>query len=341
MTVLTTKSKILSLLEKNRSLSLSGAEIARLLDLSRSAVWKGVEELRADGYLISAITNRGYTLLEENDILSREGLLVYLDNPFIDYGDIHIYESVGSTNQEAKKLAVAGAGQGSLVLAEEQTQGRGRMGRSFYSPKGSGLYMSVVLKPSDMAFQAILATTAAAVAVCRTLSQMFNIEGKIKWVNDIYVDNLKVCGVLAEAVSDFQTGAIESLVIGVGINISTRFSELPEGQAIRETAGSLLNKPHATISRNQIAAKILDELFNLINIESTEKMIGEYRDNSFLLGKPITVYRGNETYWATALDIDALGGLVIKKADGSIDTLRSGEVSVRQIDQDPPHIVKE
>lgn len=333
--MLPTKSKILILLEKNKGRPLSGSEIAKHLRVSRSAVWKGVEELRRDGYSISAITNKGYTLLGKNDILSAEGLLVHLKNSFIAYDDIHIFESIGSTNIEAKKLAVAGYGQGTLVMAEEQVEGRGRLGRSFFSPKGTGLYMSVILRPDDMAFEAVLATTAAAVAVCRALYELLNIEGKIKWVNDIFVDDSKVCGVLAEAVSDFQTGTIESLVIGVGINILTNPDKFPK--EIKGTAGSLLNEP-GNISRNQIAAKILDELFNLIFTEDPEEMIEEYRKLSFIPGKLITVYRGNETFDAKALEIDNKGSLIIEKLDGKIETLRSGEVSVRQARQASPHI---
>ncbi|GAB1477385.1 biotin--[acetyl-CoA-carboxylase] ligase [Bacillota bacterium] len=326
--MISTKSSILTLLEDNRDCALSGSDIAKRLNISRSAVWKGVEELRREGYEISAVTNRGYSLSRHSDILSAEGLLNYLCCPFITRDKIHVYKSIGSTNQEAKKLAVAGADQGTLVMAEGQTEGRGRMGRSFFSPEGTGIYMSLILRPRDSDFEAMSATAAAASAVCRALSEVLGIKARIKWVNDIFVDDLKVCGILAEAVSDFQTHSIESLIIGIGINVLTKPEAFPEG--IRGIAGSLLKTP-APVSRNQIAAAVLDSLWDLIFNTDTETMIEEYRSRSFLPGRPITVHRGNEVYNAKALDIDNKGGLIIEKYDGSVETLRSGEVSVRPV----------
>ncbi len=326
--MISTKSKILTLLEGNRDCALSGSAIAKALNLSRSAVWKGVEELRRDGYEIEAVTNKGYSLTKNSDILSAEGLLIYLRNPLITHDKIHVYKSIGSTNQEAKKMAVAGAGQGTLVIADEQTEGRGRLGRSFFSPQGTGIYMSLILRPRDSDFEAVSATTAAASAVCRALSETLNIEAGIKWVNDIFVGDLKVCGILAEAVSDFQTHSIESLIIGIGINVMTAPDSFPD--EVRGIAGSLLNAK-TTVSRNQLAAAVLDELLDLVFSTDAETMIEEYRSRSFLPGKPITVYRGNETYAAKALDIDNKGGLIVEKCDGSIETLRSGEVSVRPV----------
>lgn len=328
--MLSTKSRILTLLEKNRGKVLSGPFMAKSLKVSRSAVWKSVEELRSDGYVINAVTNRGYSLSKDCDILSAEGLLSQLKTSHITYDKIHIYKCVGSTNLEAKKMAVAGAMQGTVVMAEEQTEGRGRMGRNFYSPKGTGLYMSVILRPQGTEFEAILATPAAAVAVCRVLADTLSIQGSVKWVNDIFVNGLKVCGVLTEAISDLQTKTIESLIIGIGINVSTDHKSFPEN--INTIAGSLLNTSANTpgvITRNRLAANVLDELFNLILFTKPTDMINEYKRYSFLPGKPITVYQGEKIYDAEALDIDGMGGLIIKKADGSVDTLRSGEVSVR------------
>lgn len=321
-----TKSKILTLLEENRGQTLSGSDIAKKLHISRSAVWKGIEELRKEGYEIHAATNRGYSLAESSDVLSAEGMLLWLTNPSITKDSIHIYKSIGSTNQEAKKMAVAGAGHGTVILAEEQTEGRGRRGRSFFSPKGTGLYMSVILRPQSTAEEAVLATTAAAVAVCRAISQVLGIEARIKWVNDIFVGDLKVCGILTEALSDFQTGTVESLILGIGLNVTTSPERFPDD--IRKTAGSLLPERNS-VSRNRLAAAILDELFKLIDRLDSKDLMDEYRARSFIPGKWITVYRGNEIYEAKALDIDSEGGLIIEKADGSKHTLRSGEVTIR------------
>ncbi len=321
-----TKSKILTLLEENRGQTLSGSDIAKKLNISRSAVWKGIEELRKEGYEIHAATNRGYSLAESSDLLSAEGISLWLTNPAITKDSIHIYKSIGSTNQEAKKAAVAGAGHGTVILAEEQTEGRGRRGRSFFSPKGKGIYMSVILRPQGTAEEAVLTTTAAAVAVSRAISQVLEIETRIKWVNDIFVGDQKVCGILTEAVSDFQTGTIESLILGIGVNVTTSKKSFPDD--IRKTAGSLL-PTQSSVSRNRLAAAILDELFKLVDRLDSEDIMNEYRARNFVPGKQITVHCGNEIYDAKALDIDSKGGLVIQKSDGSIHTLRSGEVTIR------------
>ncbi len=324
----TTKSKILTLLEASKGQALSGAAIAKELRISRSAVWKSIEELRKEDYDIQAVTNKGYSLSPESDVLSKEGLLLLTKHPAITYDNIHVFKCIGSTNQEAKKMAVAGAGHGTVVLAEEQTQGRGRRGRSFFSPKGTGIYMSVILRPQGTAEEAVLTTAAAAVAVCRAITRVLGLSPEIKWVNDIFVDHRKVCGILTEAVSDFQTGTIESLILGIGLNVTTDPERFPD--SIQNTAGALLpGGKH--ISRNLLAAAILDELLERMDRKDSAGLIEEYRALSFLPGEQITVYRGDETYEAKALDIDSKGGLIVEKPNGSKETLRSGEVSVRPI----------
>ena len=173
----------------------------------------------------------------------------------------------------------------------------------------------------------MLATTAAAVAYAEPFQCLGN-RTRIKWVNDIFVGDLKVCGILTEALSDFQTGAIESLILGIGLNVTTTPESFPDD--IRKTAGSLLPEPRS-VSRNRLAAAILDELFNLIDRLDSKDIMDEYRARNFVPGKQITVYCGNETYEAKALDIDPKGGLIIEKADGSTHTLRSGEVTIRTL----------
>ncbi len=349
-----TKSKILTLLEQNRGQTLSGAAIAESLDLSRSAIWKTIEELRKEGYVIDAVTNRGYSLTYDSDILSTEGLLHWVSNPLMKKDNVLVYKTIGSTNQEAKKLAAAGAGHGTVILAEEQTEGRGRRGRSFFSPKGTGLYMSVILRPGSAVttagmgigaasagpgaepvpassaanLGAELVTAAAAVAVCRALNHTLKIKAKIKWVNDIFIEDRKVCGILAEALSDMQTGSIECIILGIGLNVFTKQDCFPD--EIRRTAGTLAPETSVPFTRNQLAASILDELLDLLQNGSKQGLIEEYRALCFIPGKPITVHKVNESYDAIALDIDPECGLVVRKIDGSTETLRSGEVSIRQ-----------
>lgn len=324
--MISTRSKVLALLEANKGIAISGAAIAKSLSISRSAVWKSIEELRKEGYDILAVTNKGYTLSEESDILSAEGLMTFLKNPLITADRLHVYKSIDSTNNAAKKMAVAGAGHGTVVLAEEQTAGRGRLGRSFFSPRGTGLYMSIILRPKSTAEDAVLTTTAAAVAVCRAVSKVLGIEASIKWVNDIYVDGFKVCGILTEALSDFQTGAVEALILGIGLNIATNRDSFPE--EISKTAGSLLKNPDR-VERNRLAAAILNEFMDLNDTFDRGAMLDEYKARSFILGEPITVYRGSEVFDATALDIDDKGRLIVMRENGAKEILLSGEVTTR------------
>ena len=299
--------------------------MAGALALSRGAVWKAIEELRKEGYAIDAVTNRGYSLSDSSDLLSAEGILLHLKDLPVNREQIHIYKTVDSTNQVAKKMAVAGAAHGSVFLAEEQTMGKGRRGRSFFSPKGTGLYMSVLLRPTGTSEQAVLTTTAAAVAVCRALSRVLGVDPSIKWVNDVFVDGRKVCGILTEAVSDFESGSIEFLVLGIGINVST--ADFPD--ELRQVAGAVLANGHAPFSRNVLAAAVLREVLALTAEPDPAAFLDEYRRRCFVVGKPVTVHGINETYDATAVDIDAKGALIVEKPTGERFVLNSGEVSVR------------
>jgi BirA family biotin operon repressor/biotin-[acetyl-CoA-carboxylase] ligase len=267
-------------------------------------------------------------LYEKDEELSAESLLHFLRNPSITQEHIRIYDSLESTNQEAKRLARKGAPKGTIVLAEEQTKGRGRLGRSFFSPRGAGIYMSAILKPENRNPELMMSTLVAAVAVCKGLYKVAGVSAKIKWVNDIFIDNRKVCGILTEAVSDPIKGSIESVIIGIGVNVNTETNCFPAD--IGEIAGSLCKAGHK-ISRNLLAAAIIDELYDLILYSDPSNLISEYKSLCFTIGRHVTVNRHDETYGAKALDIDPLGGLIVERGDGSLETIRFGDVSVRPL----------
>jgi BirA family biotin operon repressor/biotin-[acetyl-CoA-carboxylase] ligase len=343
---MSTKDEILKCLEKNKGKPLSGSSLAKELGLSRSAIWKTIEALRKQGYVINAVTNQGYTLSVTNDIISKEGILLYLENKTITGDNLHVYNTVESTNQLAKKLAIGGALHGTVVLADEQTKGRGRLGRSFFSPKGSGIYMSIILRPTGTAEQALQLTTSAAVAVCKALSDILRVKASIKWVNDIYIKDKKICGILTEAVTNIETGSIESLILGVGINVFMPSEGFP-GE-LNTIADSIFyennlegfysknnGQRYESFSRNRLIAAILDQII-IINQklqtnpkEEFKNIIDEYRSRCFILNRAIRVHRGNQEYKAIARNIDSAGGLVIEKSDGKLETLRSGEISIR------------
>lgn len=320
------REEVLSKLEQHRGRDISGEALARELGVSRAAVWKAVNSLKEQGYQIDSSTNRGYRLSDSSDILSAEGIKLHLTGDAA-LADILAFDEIDSTNLEAKRMAANGAKKAAVIVANSQTLGRGRFGRVFYSPKGCGIYMSILLKPTaEQLSEAVMLTTAAAVAVCRAASKLGGVSAGIKWVNDIYLNGKKVCGILSEAVFDIESGSIGSVVIGIGINFKQGNDPLPED--IAAIAGSLFGKD-APVSRNQFAAQVANELFLMLPELSKREFLKEYRERSILIGKEIVYSRGNEKFAATAEDIDDDGALVVRYEDGSVEALRSGEVSVR------------
>lgn len=320
------KTNVLSLLEANRDRDLSGQDMAEKLGVTRASVWKAVKALQAEGYRIEAANNRGYRLQEQSDVLSAEGIRLDLQEQYKDR-EIVVCKVTDSTNQEVKRRALEGAEEGLVVLAEEQTAGRGRRGREFSSPSGTGIYMSVLFRPTpEQSSDVVLITTAASVAVCRAIQQVLQEEPSIKWVNDIFLREKKVCGILTEAVSDFESGRIDTVVVGIGIN----YREPTEGfsEELRHIAGAVCSGD-CFIPRNRLAAAVMNELFFLYEHLSEKTYMADYKRLSNVLGKEVKFTSGNDWKYGTAIDIDEDGGLVIRREDGSKQILRTGEITLR------------
>ncbi len=322
------KQSVLKFLEENRSVYISGQQLANELSVSRSAIWKAINNLKNDGYNIDATTNKGYKLIEENDLISREGIIPYLDKKYADI-PLLVKQTVLSTNAEAKKLAVDNASNGTVIISEEQTVGRGRLGRSFYSPAKTGIYMSIILRPHMNITAASLITTAASVAVCRAIRSLCDKEAKIKWVNDIFIDDKKVCGILTEAVTDFESGMVDSIILGIGINFKT--IQFPD--ELKKTAASLYSSESSAVNRNLLIAGILNELFPLYDKLERREFIDEYKSYSMILGEDIKYYLNNTEYLGHAIDIDNNGSLIVRTPDEKIETLNSGEITIRRYHQ--------
>lgn len=318
---MTTKSQVLCILEKNTGRYVSGAEIASSLSMSRTAVWKAVRSLESEGYLISAVSNKGY-LLEPSDILSADRIRSLLNPKYAEI-DIIVKKSTASTNTDAKGLAAAGANHGTVIIADEQTAGHGRRGKAFYSPKGTGIYLSIIARPGICFSDAVLITTAAGVAVCKSIESVSTLEPKIKWVNDIFLDGKKVVGIGTEAVSDVESGTIESVIVGVGLNFKT--AEFPE--ILNNIAGPIFTKDFP-LTRNEFIAILLNNLLEIFEDIPKNKFIDEYRSRSLLIGKDIVFVENNDWHTAKAIGIDEYGGLIVE-VKGKRRTLTSGEVSVR------------
>ena len=317
------KQRVLQLLENSRGEALSGQQLADSLNVSRASVWKAVKSLQTDGYQIVATTNKGYVLLTSNDILSEQSIRACLSPKYKDV-DVIALKTSPSTNAEAMTRRLNGQlKHGTLIVADEQTNGRGRMGKSFFSPK-KGIYMSASLCKSIENMQDVLIITpAAAVAVLRSITKLAGLDAKIKWVNDIYIGKKKVCGILTQADIDFESGKAGTFVVGIGIN----FVEQDFPDEIKDKACALFSG-EPTITRSQLIADIYDNLMELTSDLTDRSFMQEYKDNSLVIGKEISYEINCEEKRGRVIDIDERGGLVIQEGD-KIRKLTCGEISIR------------
>lgn len=323
------KQHVLSVLEQNKGNSVSGARLAGELSISRNAVWKAIKALQSEGYAISAVPNKGYCLSEENDILSVESITPYLADNLKELS-LMVHKSVTSTNTLLKDLAGEGEKEGKVLIAEEQTGGRGRLGRKFYSPAKTGIYMSILLRPKLTVDDALFITTSAAAAVAEAIESVTGCEASIKWVNDIYCNGKKVCGILTEAGVDFEGGGLEYCIVGIGINVSRPLEDFPE--ELKDIADGIFEtRLYSSDLRSRLAAEILNRFWGYYKEFHNKNFIKEYRERSFLIGREISVLMGDKQEKATALDIDERARLIVKLTNGEIKALSSGEVSVRPV----------
>ncbi len=313
------KEEVFRMLEEKRGESLSGEKLAEALGVSRNAVWKAVRSLREEGCEIEAVPNRGYRLKDNTDRLSAAAIRALLEEADI---EPRVYEELDSTNDEAKRLLAAGLEGNALLVANTQTGGRGRMGRSFYSPAGTGIYMTLVLRPKASMEDAVTLTTAAAVAVVEAIESLCAKRAEIKWVNDVYLEGKKICGILTEAVVNFETAALQSVLVGIGLNMHT--NDFPK--EIEERASSL---DAQGVSRNEMIAAITNAMLRLLKALPAREYLAVYRAHSMVIGKEVKYLENGESFFALATGIDESGGLIVRHADGSEKTLRSGEITLR------------
>ena len=322
---------VLSLLRKEEDF-LSGQELSRRLGLSRAAVWKAVDALRRDGYEIEARTGLGYRLAAAPDALTEPEIRSFLGPTAVVGRELRCFEELDSTNNYAKTLAQSGAPDGTAVIADSQTAGRGRMDRSFQSPKGQGVYLSVLLRPQLPPESLPPVTALAGVAVCAAVERVCGVRPGLKWPNDPVLNGKKLCGILTEMSLEAETGRVQSLVLGIGVNILQKPEDFaPE---IRETATSLFQALERPVSRPQLTAALLEELdraYAALRSGDLSDYLAAYRRDCVNLGKTVQLipFGGGARETAQAVDIDGEFSLVVRGADGREKTVRSGEVSVR------------
>lgn len=324
---MTTKEEVLKILELSQGQYVSGEELGHRLSLSRNAVWRAVKSLQYDGCSIDAATRRGYRLNETPDRLSPQAIEKYFSRR-ADCWDIEVRKTVTSTNTVLKAQAEVGVPEGKILVAVEQTAGRGRMDRRFYSPAGSGVYMSFLLRPPYSASQSLYITAAAAVAVAEAIESAAEQEAQIKWVNDVYLRGKKACGILTEAAFDMETKRLSYAVLGIGINMRPPADGFPD--ELSPIVTSVFDKTnYAPALRNQIVAETIERFWHFYEDLGEKAFLQGYRERSFLSGKDVYVINGAERQTARALDIDDEFRLHVRYENGADEYLQSGEISVK------------
>ena len=314
--------EVLNALKVRAGAYVSGEELSRLVGVSRTAIWKEVEKLRAEGYRILAQPHTGYQLVGIPDRLTPQELSWNLPTKRIGRR-IHAYEMTDSTMDIAHRLAGGGEPDGSLVVAEGQTKGRGRLSRSWISPKGKGIYTSVVLRPTVQLSQVPLITLMAAVAVARAIQAETGLEAGIKWPNDVLIGAKKVAGILTEL--NAELNRVNYVVLGIGINVNAPKSTLP-GHAT-----SLLEELGRRVDRLALARTLfahLDQLYVEFLAGRFESIVDQWRSFAHFLGRPIRVVAHGRTVDGQALGVDPNGTLIVRNDAGLIEPVSAGDVLV-------------
>ncbi|QSX07022.1 biotin--[acetyl-CoA-carboxylase] ligase [Sedimentibacter sp. zth1] len=320
------KDKIIDLLKNSNNEFVSGEEISKHLGVTRAAIWKHINALKESGYKIESVSKKGYRLIGCPDILTYEEIKEHLTTKFIGRNIIH-FDNLDSTNTYAKSIADTLVGEGHAIITEKQLNGRGRLGRQWISQNSKGIWMSLILRPELDIFEVSKVTQVAAAAVNMAFRDI-GVESKIKWPNDIIINDKKVCGILTEMNSEINI--INYIVVGIGINVNNDLDDF--SSEISDIATSIKIESKKYIKRNELVAKIFNNFEILYNDFVDKKFstaLNICKDNSYVLNKDINIIKNGEVTSAKAIDINERGELVVKYENGSIDKVLSGEVSVR------------
>jgi BirA family biotin operon repressor/biotin-[acetyl-CoA-carboxylase] ligase len=321
-----TKNEVLNLL-LNTNDYISGEKMSAQLGVSRTAINVAVKALRAEGYEIESSTNKGYILRKSPDALTERALMEYL--PLDRLKKVICLETVDSTNKYLRDLAFNGAPDRQIVIANEQTAGRGRLGRSFVSLKDTGLYISMLFRPDSLPSDTVSITAWTAVAISNAIETVCGIRADIKWVNDLVLNRKKICGILTEMSIESESGGIQHLIIGIGVNINQNLTDFPE--EIRDIASSIKLELGSEVKRSQLTAEIIKELDKMCDAWPNGKAdyLEKYKAHSCTLNQDIYIISRDGERTGRAIDINEDFSLKVQFTDGEIQDLSSGEVSVR------------
>lgn len=320
------KESVLLALEQSRGQCLSGSQLAEQLGVTRAAVHKAVDGLRAEGLQIAAKPGEGYCLARDDDSLTIAAVQSHLTTQTIGR-NLYIESCLSSTNTVMKEQYL-NQPDGFTLMAEQQTGGRGRLGRSFASPIGTGIYLTILLHPTLPVSKIQFVTIAAAIAVSQAITQTAGFSPQIKWVNDVLMNGQKLCGILTEATIEGESGTVNSLIVGIGVNLRPNPYWSEEVRAIAGALSEFGSVPRRAV----LAAAVLshfEEAYRLLINGQEQQLIAHYRMKLCCLNQTITVISPTETYEAFCTGLDENGHLLIQRKDGSIQTLSSGEISIR------------
>lgn len=319
------KTKILKVLRGTKDY-ISGQELCEQLGVSRTAVWKYMKQLKEEGYEIQAVQNKGYRLVEVPDVLGESEIKSRMNTRWAGR-EVYFYEEIDSTNTQAKRLAEEGAVSGTLVVSDCQTKGKGRRGRVWESPKGTALYMTLMIRPQIRPERASMLTLVIGLSVVQAIRNVLKVEVGIKWPNDVVLNKKKLVGILTEM--NAQMDYIEYLVLGVGINANTK--EFPP--EIQDKATSLQIELGYPVNRAELVAETMKCFENYYEIfEKTQDLSGlmeAYQEVLVNYNQPVRVLEPGNEYSGIARGINELGELLVERENGVVETVYAGEVSVR------------
>ncbi len=319
--------RILELLHHKEVEYISGQDMSNRLGISRTAIWKHINYLRAEGYEIESRTNKGYKLLKTPDRIIAEEVKLGLNTQQIG-NEILVFSIVDSTNNKAKEMARQGYPTGTVIIAEEQSSGKGRRGRKWNSSPGGGLWFSIIVRPGIAPDKAPFLTIIASLTVVKTLQRYTGLlDLEIKWPNDILVKGKKICGILSELSADM--GNINFAIIGIGINVN---QETFKGELINK-AISLKKFLGIKVDRNSLLKEILiyfEEYYRKLTSEKYSELLDEYKNYLKILGKEVVIYNVSEEIIGKVITVSPQGELIIKDKEGSIHTFWAGDVSLRK-----------
>jgi BirA family biotin operon repressor/biotin-[acetyl-CoA-carboxylase] ligase len=324
---MSTRQQLLIYLKEGKGTWVSGEFLARKMAVSRSAIWKHVRNLKEDGYVIESSRKKGYLLRQTSDLLLADEIREGLNTNVFGKSGIVYFKETDSTNVRAKYLAGDGAPEGTVVVAEKQTQGRGRRGRSWFSPPGKGIYTSIVLRPPIPPNEAPKLTLMASVAVAEALMSLTSLKVNIKWPNDILIKGRKVAGILTEISTEMDR--IDYVIIGVGVNVNTPRKGLPPD--IRHTATSVFMETGKAFPRIALLRAYLEWLeiyYETFKTKGFDPILNRWKHLADIIGRKISVDLMDSVRVGKVLDVDKDGFLILQDRRGTIERIISGDVTL-------------